>query len=282
MGRFVVWVAALAAAGFSATGTAQAACEPTKAAAKYPALAGHTITIGQDGESSPFSFRDPKDFSHLIGLDADLARATFACVGIPITFTTGSWSGLIPAAMSGQIDVMWDTLLYTPERAKKLDFVAYMNSATGMLVAAGNPKHLNSLDDLCGMVTTAGLGTTQEVMMRDAGKKCVAAGKKDVEVITAADIPAGMRLVQSGRADLAATNLFVGGEMAASNPAVTMAFNVVTNARIAAGTAKEHPQLVQAMADGLAELQASGEMRTIFDRYHVDYSLVTKPEILTQ
>src|ERR1700751_5150300 len=133
------------------------ACETTKMASKYPGLAGKTIRIGQDGESVPFSQRDPKDLTKLIGLDADLARATFACVGEPIDFTIGTWSGLIPAAMSGLVDIMWDTLLYTPERAKKLDFVVYMNAATGMLVAKGNPKNAHPLDDLCGLNATTSL-----------------------------------------------------------------------------------------------------------------------------
>ena len=65
-------------------------CEPEKLATKYPGLAGKTIRIGQDGESSPYSFRDPKDFNHLIGLDADLARAVFECAGVPVEFVTGS------------------------------------------------------------------------------------------------------------------------------------------------------------------------------------------------
>src|SRR5207248_11395271 len=64
-------------------------------AAKYPSLAGKTLKIGQDGESPPFSFRDSKDFNRLDGLDADLARAVFACLGVPVTFVTGNWSGLI-------------------------------------------------------------------------------------------------------------------------------------------------------------------------------------------
>src|SRR6266403_2170092 len=162
----------------------EAACEPARLAAKYPGLAGKTIKIGQDGESVPFSMRDPKDFSKLIGLDADLAQATFACIGVPMQFVIGTWAGLIPAAMSGQIDVMWDTLLYTPERAKRMDFVAYMNAATGVVVPKGNPKKIKSLDDLCGMTATASLGTTQEAMLRQAGEKCVAAGKKTVEIIT--------------------------------------------------------------------------------------------------
>src|SRR6185437_2505259 len=151
--------------------------------------------------------RDPKDFNKLIGLDADLARATFACVGVPIDFTVGAWSGLIPAAMAGQIDVMWDTLLYTPERAKKLDFVVYMNAATGMLVAKGNPKKVHTLDDLCGLNTT-------------------------IQLVTSQDMPSSLRLVQSGRADLAAVNKFVGESMiAASAGTVQSAFDVVTGAK---------------------------------------------------
>jgi len=259
-----------------------ASCEPEKLATKYPSLVGKTLTIGQDGESPPFSERDPHDFSKLIGLDADTARAVFACAGVPIEFKTGSWSGLIPATMVGQIDVMWDTLLYTPERAKKLDFVAYMNSATGMLVPKGNPRNVHSLDDLCGLRGAANLGTTQETLLRDASQKCLAAARKPVEIIPTSDIPSGLRLVQNGRADVFATNKFLGDTMAASNAAVEMAFGVTTAARIAAGTAKGHDDIVKAIADGLTILEADSRLKEIFDRYHVDYGLVTKPEILTQ
>jgi polar amino acid transport system substrate-binding protein len=257
-------------------------CEPDKLAAKYPKLAGKKIKIGQDGESRPFSFRDPKDFNHLIGLDADVARAVFACAGVPIEFSTGSWSGLIPAAMSGQIDVMWDTLLYTAERAKRLDFVAYMNSATGVMVPKGNPKKVKSLDDLCGLSGTANLGTTQEAMLREASAKCTAAGKKAVDVITSTDMPAGTRLVQNARADVLVTNKFYGDALAETNKEIEMAFGVVTNARIASGTAKGNDDLVKAMFDGLTVLRANGELKKIYDTYKVDYSLVTEPEILTK
>jgi polar amino acid transport system substrate-binding protein len=269
---------------FASAGTAMAQpkCEPDKAASKYPALAGKTVKIGQDGESAPFSHRDPKNFDHLIGLDADTARAVFACAGVKIEFTTGAWAGLIPAVMSGQIDVMWDTLLYTPERAKRMDFVAYMNAATGIVVLKGNPKKVKSMDDLCGLTGTAGLGTTQEAMLRQSSEKCVAAAKKGVEIITSTDIPSGMRLVQNNRADVLATNKFLGDMMAAQNPAVEMAFGVVTGARIAAGTAKNNPDLVKAMFDGLTVLRANGELKKIFDANKVDYSLVTDPEILAK
>jgi polar amino acid transport system substrate-binding protein len=279
---FALLAASVAIGPLSSAAVAQPACEPAKLATKYPALAGKKLKIGQDGESPPFSYRDPKDFNRLLGLDADTARAVFACVGVPIEFTTGAWTGLIPATMSGQIDVMWDTLLYTPERAKRMDFVAYMNAATGAIVPKGNPKAIKSLDDLCGLTGTAGLGTTQEAMLRQAGEKCAAAGKKTVNVITSTDIPSGLRLVQHGRADVLLTNKFVGDMMAASNPAVETAFGVVTGARIGAGTAKGNNDLVKAIHDGLAALRANGELKKIFDANKVDYSLATEPEILTK
>ena len=144
------------------------------------------------------------------GLDADLVRATFACIGVPIEFKTGAWSGLIPAAMSGQIDVMWDTLLYTPERAKRMDFVAYMNSATAIIVPKGNPKKIKAVSDMCGLTGTANLGTTQEAMLRAGSAKCVAAARKPIDIITSTDMPAGLRLVQNSRADATLTNRFVG------------------------------------------------------------------------
>lgn len=270
----------------SAVCSAQAAeniCEPAKLATKYPGLVGKTIKVGQDGESVPFSMRDPKDFSKLVGLDADLARATFECIGVPMQIQVGTWAGLIPAAMGGQIDVMWDTLLYTPERAKKLDFVVYMNAATGMLVAKGNPKNIHALGDLCGLTSTTTLGTTQEAMLRDASSKCVAAGKPAVNVITSTDMPSGLRFVQNGRADLVAVNKFVGDSMVAANQTtVESAFDVITGAKIAVGTAKGNADLVKALKDGLATIRASGAEKAIYDKYHVDYGLTTEPTILTE
>jgi polar amino acid transport system substrate-binding protein len=281
--RHAIGICALAVL-FAAHTSASAApaCEPDKLATKYPKLAGKKLTIGQDGESAPFSHRDPKDFNHLIGLDADLVRATFACIGLPIEFKTGAWSGLIPAAMSGQVDLMWDTLLYTPERAKRMDFVAYMKSATAIIVPKGNPKKIKAVADMCGLTGTANLGTTQEAMLREGSEKCVAAGKKPIDIITSTDMPASLRLVQNSRADTALTNKFVGDIMAASTPTIEVSAGIVTGALIAVGTAKGNDDLINAIFDALSVLQANGEMKKIYEANKVDYDLVIAPDILTK
>ena len=185
--------------------------------------------------------------------------------------------------MSGQIDLMWDSLLYTPERAKRLDFVVYMNSATGMLVAKGNPKNIHSLDELCQLTATTTLGTTQEAMLRDASAKCVTDGKPAIKIITATDISSGLRLVQSGRADILSLNKFVGDKMVEASPTtIQSAFDIVTGAKLAVGIGKGKPDLLRAVTDAIAILRANGTERTIYERYHVDYSLTTDPSVRTQ
>jgi len=265
-----------------AAASAAPMCEPAKLATKYPALAGKKIKVGQDGESRPFSYRDPKDFNRLIGLDADMARAAFACIGVPFEFSIGAWSGLIPATMAGQIDLMWDTLLYTPERAKRMDFVAYMNSATAIIVPKGNPKKIKVVTDMCGLTGTANLGTTQEAMLREGSEKCVAAGKKPIDIVTSTDMPSGLRLVQNSRADASLTNKFVGDIAAESTPTVEVAAGIVTGARIAVGAAKGNDDLIKALFEALTVLKANGEMKKIYEANKVDYDLVTEPEILTK
>ena len=268
----------------TAPASAQAAkCEPEKLATKYPSLAGKTIKIGQDGESPPYSFRDPKDFSHLVGLDADLARATFECAGIPIEFMTGGWSGLLPAVIAGQADVMWDTLYYTPERAKQADFVTYLTAATGGLVAKGNPKSIKSLDDVCGLRATAGLGTVEEVDFRNLSEKCVAAGKKEISIVTYPDMPGGTRLIANDRADVLMSDLGMVNSLIANSPdTFERGFTIVTNYKIAVGLTKGDKDLAQAILDGLTVLRANGTEKKIFDQYGVDYALSRVSEILTQ
>jgi polar amino acid transport system substrate-binding protein len=96
-------------------------------------------------------------------------------------------------------------------------------------------------------------------------------------------MPSGMRLVHNARADLVSVNKFVGDSMVAANPTtMESAFDVITGAKIAVGTAKGNPDLVKALRDGLAAIRASGVEKAIYDRYHVDYSLTTEPAALTE
>jgi polar amino acid transport system substrate-binding protein len=262
---------------------ADAKCEPDKLAAKYPSLAGKTIKIGTDPETPPYTMRDPKDFNHLVGLDTELAEATFKCIGVPIEFKVGAWSGQLPAVANGQTDVMWDTLYYTPERAQQMNFVIYFRAATGGLVAKGNPKKIAGLDNLCGIRAAAALGSVEEKQFHDFSDKCVADKKPAIEVVVASDIPAGFRAVMNDRADLFLINLGLVDQMVADNPdKLERAFMILTDYKVGVGLNKQNQELGQAIMDGLAAIRADGSEKAIYDKYHFDYKLAQPFELLTK
>ncbi len=262
---------------------ADAKCEPDKLASKYPGLAGKTIKIAQDGQSPPFSFRDPKDFNVITGLDAELARAVFKCAGVPIEITTGGWSGLLQAVIAGQADVMWDILYYTPARAEKVDFVTYLTAATAALVPKGNPKKVKAIDDVCGLRAAAGLGTVEEAGFRDVSAKCVAAGKPAVEIVTYPDLPGGVRLAKNGRVDVLMSGYTVVSRIIADNgDAFEQAYMIVTDYKIAAAVTKGNKDLAQMIKDGLEVTMADGTYNALLKKYDLDLSLARTPEILTK
>jgi polar amino acid transport system substrate-binding protein len=263
--------------------TAEGKCEPDAVAAKYPTLVGKTIRVAQSGEGAPFTFRDPEDFDKLIGLDADLARATFACIGVPFEFKTGGWSGLLPSVIAGQSDLMWSNLYYTPTRAEQVDFVTYLLAATGGMVKKGNPKNIHSLDDACGVRAAAGLGTVEEAMFRGISDKCVAAGKPAVELVTYADRPSGIRMVQNDRADLLMGDLGSMDYTIAQLPnELERGYMMLTDYKVGPGISKSMPELRQAVFDSLQIIQAEGTMKKLMVKYNVDPTLQRPVEMSTK
>jgi polar amino acid transport system substrate-binding protein len=276
----LMFAVCLGAAGPSRAQTP--ACEPDKVTSKYPSLAGKTIKIGADPTSPPYVTRDPKDFNQLIGFDADLARAVFDCAGVKYEFFLGGWSGLLPAVISGQIDVMWDNLYYTAERAKQVDYVVYMVAATGALTQAGNPKKLSGIEDSCGLNAAAGLGTVEEAAFREQDTKCKAEGKPGVNLMTYPDVASGARLVQSGRADVMLTDLALADSLVKDNPTLySRAYKILSGFSVGAAVKKGNTDLLKLLADGLEIMQATGKQKDIAEKYAIDPTLQIAAEVKT-
>lgn len=273
------WTSAVAfalALGFAGEALAQApACEPAKLATKYPSLVGKTVKFGADPQTPPYTMRDGADFNKIIGADTDLAKAVFDCHGIKYEIFLGGWSGLLPATISGQIDVFWNNLYYTAERAKQVDYVLYMQAGTGALTQAGNPKKITSIESTCGATAAAGLGTVEEAALKKEDEKCKAAGKPGVTVMTYPDLAAGIRLVQTGRADIMMSDLALVQALAIDNPTTyAVAFKIITGFTIGAAVKNGNDELLKAIYEGLVAVQAAGTQKAIFAKYKIDPDLI--------
>ncbi len=270
-----------AAAVLAAPGEARAAaCEPDRLAEKYPSLAGKTLRIGADPQTPPYVMREEGNFDNVIGVDAGLAEAVFDCHGIEYEWFLGGWSGLLPAVIAGQIDAMWNNLYYTAERAKQADYVIYMQAGTGALAKPGNPTGASGLEDLCGLTVAAGLGTVEEAAIRAETEACVAAGKAPITLMTFPDVAAGVRLIDSGRADILLFDLAFVDTMVKDNPdKYSRAFLILTGFQIGVGVKNGNEELLQAVYEGLEAVQASGRQAEIFEAFSVDPELILGAEI---
>lgn len=277
---------ALAVLSVGTSGGAKAdepSCEPEKVAEKYPAVAGKKLKIGADPGTQPFVYRDPNDFNKVTGFDVEMADAVFKCAGLEYEHFLGAWSGLVPAVMAGQIDVMWDALYYLPERAKKLDFVSYMQAGIGVLTEPGNPKGLKVLDDLCGVTVAVLLGTVEEATVKGQDEKCKAANKKAIELSVGPDVAAALRLLLNKRVDAFVIDLGLSQGIVKEHPNdVTFAFKHLTGLTQAVAVPNDSEDLLRAIYDGMRVAQANRTQAALSKKYGIDPELQLPTQILKE
>jgi len=266
-------------AGFSAAVAQEAKCEPQAVASKYPGLAGRTHKIGVSAADKPATFRDEKDPSIITGFDGEYARAAFGCIGVPIEYAVGGWSGLLPSLVAGQIDVMWDQLYYTPERAKSVDYVLYSSSRSAIVTAKGNPKNIKSFDDLCGLRAVAQVGSVEVAALRRQSQTCTEANKPPIEIAIGQDRPSSLRELQNGRAD-AYIGIGVGATYDPTLFEIAYLFNA--GIKVGVGVRKGNVELARALATAIGILQANGTARKLYETFGLNPELSVPAEIVTQ
>jgi len=108
----------------------------------------------------PYSFLDPKT-SEWTGLDGDIIKYIVKMLKIPkLDVQTVTFDGLIPGLLDGRFDIIGDSIHYTKNRSKVVNFCfPTYYYAEALVVPKGNPNNLHSLADLKGHTVGSLLGT---------------------------------------------------------------------------------------------------------------------------
>jgi polar amino acid transport system substrate-binding protein len=269
----------VAVASMPSAKAAEAGCEPGKIATKYPSLAGKTLKVGISAGDKPFSLRTPDDVSQFTGFDVEYAKQAFACIGAPIEFSVASWPGLMPSLVAGQIDVMWDELFYTPERAQAIDFVLYSTAGDAIVVHKGNPKNVHVLSDLCGLRAVSQLGGTENGTLTTTSQQCTDAHKAPIAITVAQDRPSGLRELDNDRVDA-----YLGiGTVSAYDPAVyEIAYSYSSGVKVGVGVRKGDTDMAKALYDTIKIMQADGSDKKLYETFGLAPALAMPTEILVK
>jgi polar amino acid transport system substrate-binding protein len=210
-GVLALTIGAAAACGSSSSGgqtvtptqstTASTAATGVNAAAAklVPAAVASkgTLIVAADATYAPNEFI-ASDGKTIIGMDADLAKAIGAALGLKIQLTNETFDGIIPGIQSGKYDVGMSSFTDTKAREKAVDFVDYFKAGTSFYENATGGPPVTGLSSLCGLKVSVEKGTTEETDATAQSKKCTTAGKPAVTVDTYNDQNEANLAISSG------------------------------------------------------------------------------------
>jgi len=258
-----------AAAGGTATTSGGASLASMLPAAVASAKA---INVGSDISYAPVESYTAGTQT-AVGIDIDLCNAMVAQFGSGFTckFQNTTFDNIIPALLAQRFDIIMSAMSDTKDRQGKIDFVDYFNAGTSILVAKGNPKNIQSLDDLCGLVVGIQKGTTQEQLAVAQKAKCATSGKALTVLTYTTDTDAQLAL-KAGRS-VADMNDFPVAAYTAQTSGGGNDFQVVGQQLSAGpygiGVRKDNTQLRDAMQAALKAIIANGTYDQILAKWNV-------------
>ncbi len=117
------------------------------------------------------------------GADIDIGNEVAKRLGRKASFRNVGFDGIIAALGANRCDAIISGMNNTPERAKQVDFINYLNVGQSLMVAKDNPLGIVSLETLCGHTAGAQVGSTNLDTLNDANAACKDAGKPEIKVV---------------------------------------------------------------------------------------------------
>ena len=120
--------------------------------------AAKTLKVGTSGTFPPFEFHDSES-GELVGFEIDLVRAIGAKMGRTVEIVDFSFDALLPAIVSGSIDMGAAGFAKTPERMKRILFSdTFYHSGLTIIKRKGDTR-INGIEDLEGKTVSVQLGS---------------------------------------------------------------------------------------------------------------------------
>jgi polar amino acid transport system substrate-binding protein len=263
-------------AGAGASGTTAAVgvpagCQPSQTKTKYPDVAGKTLGVAVSPLSPPYIYTDPSNPTHIIGFEADLMADWAKCLGVSWKWDVyQAFGDMVPAVQSGRDDLIQSSIFATPPRAKQVNFVVYMKSFTGSIVAKGNPDHLTSLSDICGKTVAEVVGGVEVGIAQAQSAQCTKEGKPAVKLSLYQDNATAEQQVLDGRSDIWMVDAGLAAVLVKKSPTkLQTAYSVNSGLKIGTAINKSDTQLEAAVDAALTQLQADGIIKTLLAKWGI-------------
>jgi len=160
-----------------------------------------TLTVAADATYPPDE-SIASDGHTVVGMDADLAKALAAVMGLKADVTNVTFDSIIPGLAAGKYDLGASSFTDNKVREKTVNFVDYASVGESFYTKAQGGSDISSIADICGKTVAVEKGTTEQADATTQSGKCTKAGKPAVTVLTFPDQNGANLAVSSGKAQL--------------------------------------------------------------------------------
>ena len=181
------------------------------------------------------------------------------------------FSGLLPALLAQQCDMIVDQLFDKPERREVIDIVNYMYSSQSVVVPKGNPKGIKTLDDLSTHKVAVLNGSTIKTLLDAQNDTLAKAGKKPMKVVVYNTDTDAFQALRISQVDAYGTTVETAGYYAAMAPDL-FEEGVPAFSRILTGLGirKDDPQLTAAVQQIISDMRSDGSYTQLLAKWHVE------------
>jgi ABC-type amino acid transport substrate-binding protein len=222
------------------------------------------ITFGALWETPPIVSVDLANPGMPKGIAPSLAAGMGEVLGVRIKWLNLAWPAQLPGLQAGNVDVLFGQISDTAEREQSIvDLIPFQKRGYGLLTAAGNPRKLAKLTDLCGVTVGIPIGSNTGTIIKNVSSaECVGAGKPAIDY---REFNGATAMVQALRADSIEASFDAApsiATIAASDPAaysfVALPSDHMDTEYSAIAVAKDNTQLTVALAEALKKLISDG------------------------
>ena len=227
------------------------------------AACAETLKMGTNAAFPPYEFYDDMT-GEIVGIDAEVAAAIAAKLGMELEIEDMDFDALIPAVANGKIDVVLAGLTVTEERKQNVDFTAsYATGVQVVIVAEGSA--ITSVDDLFAEGANHKIGVQQGTTgdlyctwdLEEAGLASIERFKTGTDAILA---------LTTGKVDCVVIDNEPAKNYVAANEGLVILETEYITEDYAIALAK-NSELTEVVNTVLEELIVSGAVQEVIDKY---------------
>jgi polar amino acid transport system substrate-binding protein len=232
-----------------------------------------TLTVAADASYAPNEFL-ATDGKTVVGMDADLAKALGAELGLKVNVENITFDSIIPGLVDGRYDLGMSSFTDTLARQKQVNFVTYFSAGTSFFVKASGGPTINNLAGLCGHKVAVEAGTTEELDAQGQAKKC----KVSVESFPTQS--AANLALSTGRADVSMADSPVAAyQVAQSHGNFKLTGKAYGTAPYGIAVPKTDGTFDKAILAALKAVMADGTYTQILTHWGIQSGAITNPVI---